>query len=485
MSKLPLAVVCCLAVLVAPTVGHAEAPGDLVDPTDTADGAVPMGPTGDLPGGIAAPLDPQKLGAKILYVNFDGQDMNACGNNSPQQNCSTIFGGTVLPYTGDAAKRATIIQIVRKRVEDFGITVTDTRPSSGDYDMEVVGDWQGVNDPGFAGVAPSIDCFDNRGGESSFTLEASGTSDGMAEIILQEVAHTWGLEHIDDQTDLLYPTTQGQNKVFKDECIKIVANTDLDPTGGQCNAVHQSSCNFGFQNSYRDMLAVFGESTPDTTPPLVEIISPADGATIDGGDLDLRIRFDDDQSPVIINGTITIESSALEETITDDGAYVGPNELDFPISGLPDGEYSVAIDATDEEDNPASDQITFTIVGNPPGGEDEGGGSEGGEAGSGGEDESAGEAGGEDESAGGTGGGTGSADGGDDGSASGGGNDDDSDDDDDDSEGDTDVAGAMDTDSGCGCTSQSPSVPVGFAGLALLGLLTVRRRRDGDSASLT
>ncbi|MGH1339934.1 MAG: MYXO-CTERM sorting domain-containing protein [Nannocystales bacterium] len=433
------------------------------DPTDTADGALPMQPSPgtfpqQLPGSDAldGPDHTMALGDKILFVNFDGANMNAC-NSGPQNNCSNLFFGTVLAYTGDAAQRASIIQIVRTRLNDFGITVTDTRPGSGDYDMEMVGDWVGLDNPGFAGVAPSIDCFDNRGGEVSFTLEASGNSDGMSEIILQELAHTWGLEHIDDQGDLLYPTTEGQNKIFKDECLTIVTLNDdgsTSPTGANCNQMHTNFCSSNSQNSYRELLALFGPSIPDTTAPTVQILEPAEGDMLEG-EVNLRVSFEDNQSPVIINATLTIDGGTLEAPVESDGAYAGPSELDFPIQGLESGEYTITITAEDEDDNPASDSVTFTVIGDPPTGSGSGG--------SGGTDGGA-------ESSGGGGGGEGEAGGGE---AGEGGSDDDGGDD---SGVETDGAGAGANGDGGGCAVENPTSGVGWAAVSLLGLVAFRRR---------
>lgn len=302
---------------------------------------------------------PLRLGAKILYVNFDGGDMNDCGNDDPQGDCSTIFDGNVLPYSGDAAKRASVIQVIRSRVEDFGITVTDLRPEAGDYDMEMVGNWQGEM-PGFAGIAPNIDCFDSSGGEVSFTLESSGTADGIAEIVLQEAAHTWGLEHVNEGTDLLYPTTSGSNKTFVDECHKIVSDTQLNESNGYCNQVHTEFCDSGWQNSYRELLFVFGESIADTIAPTVVITSPADGDTVESS-FQLVVDIADDQSPVVVEMTITISGGALPGPVTDGGAYAGPDAVPFPIDGLPDGEYTLRVEGLDESGNPASDEITVTV----------------------------------------------------------------------------------------------------------------------------
>lgn len=305
--------------------------------------------------------EPAHLGDWTLYVHFDGGTLGSCSNSSPHDNCSSIFPGTVLPYSGDEGKRASIIQLLRKRFEDFGISVTNVRPESGDYDMEMVGDWQGVNNPGFAGIAPGGDCWNNAGGEISFTLEASGTTDGMAEIILQEVGHTWGLDHVDDKTDLLYPTTEGQNKIFQDQCLQVVANTDLDPTSGHCSH-HQEACGtFSQQNSYRELLLIFGESVPDTAAPVVQILSPADGDVIEGDSFELVVGFEDDQKPAVILSTITIDSDALDAPIENDGAFASPAELSFPVSGLPGGTFTITVDGRDESDNPASDSVTITL----------------------------------------------------------------------------------------------------------------------------
>jgi MYXO-CTERM domain-containing protein len=364
----------------APSVAPAGGP---LDPLDTATGARPIGPAlGPSAAGLVATERPTRLGSKIIYVNFDGADMNGCGgSNSPHNNCSTIFQGVVLPYTGNAVQRASVVQVIRKRLADFGITVTDQRPASGDYDMEMVGNWQGVDNPGFAGIAPNIDCFDATGGETSFTLEASGSADGISEIVLQEIAHTWGLEHVNEQQDLLYPTTQGTNKTFQDTCHKIVSDTQLSETNGYCNAVHTQFCNFGWQNSYQELLYLFGESVPDTQPPTVSIVAPANGATVDGGTFDLVIALADDQSPAVIDLDIVLQGGPLPDPVTVGGAYAAPSELVFPVANLPDGTYAVRVDALDESDNPAADEITITVVGNPAGGtDDEGDGS--GDAGS-------------------------------------------------------------------------------------------------------
>ncbi|MBC8070852.1 MAG: hypothetical protein IAG13_21170, partial [Deltaproteobacteria bacterium] len=357
MSTLALLLLAASPAIAAPQ----PVPSDAREPIDEAEFAIAIDAPTPHADAFVGQRPPQRLGAKILYVNFDGGQMQGGCGNDPGGNCSSIFQGVVLPYSGDAAKRASVIQVIRSRVEDFGITITNVRPASGDYDMEMVGNWQGEMTE-FAGIAPSIDCWDQDGGQVSFTLESAQSADGIAEIVLQEAAHTWGMEHVDVQTDLLYPTTSGTNKTFNDACGKIVEDTMLNESDGWCNQVHTNFCDSGWQNSYQELLLVFGESIADTIAPTVEIVEPASGAQI-AGDFDLVIDIADDQSPVVVDMIITLDSPALEmPSSSPAAAYVGPGQLSFPVEDLPEGDYTVHVAITDESGNPAETQIAFSML---------------------------------------------------------------------------------------------------------------------------
>ncbi|MBK9754209.1 MAG: hypothetical protein IPO88_12010 [Nannocystis sp.] len=306
----------------------------------------------------------------LLYVNYDGGKMNGCGwgNNDPKNNCSVIFHGTVLPFSGDAAMRAAVVQYIRKDFSDFNIRVTDIRPGDNvDYDMEMVGDWDPAPDGGFAGVAPSIDCFNADGGEVSFTLDYSPSAGSIAKAILQEVAHTWGLEHVDSTGDLLYPTTAGvADPTYQDECFQIVQLNQVNqvvPDTGQCKQQHLQFCNSGnLQNSYRELLQTFGPSVPDLTPPTVQIVEPAADAELEGP-FNLRIQAADEQSPQLLALGIVGEGPSAFNL--DPAHYPSPSDLKFPLKGLAAGAYKVTVTAEDEDGNQSQTQVAFTVVGPP------------------------------------------------------------------------------------------------------------------------
>jgi MYXO-CTERM domain-containing protein len=352
-----------LSVLFAPAQATAEAPDDLAAP-------LPITSPYHKPLVFGADLDqpPERVGEWVVFTNFDGGKMNFCGwgNNSPHNNCSHIFQGQVLPFSGDAGRRAAVVQVIRNDLKQFNIHVTDIRPESGDYDMEMIGDWSPPPGGGFAGVAPSIDCFNGNGGEVSFTLDYTNSATGIAKAVLQEIAHTWGLEHVDSKADLLYPTTQSlPDPTFVDECFQIVKLDDNNkpvPDSAWCPQQHTQFCPSNRQNSYRELLQIFGPGSPDLTAPTVEITAPAEGAEVDPK-FDLTFTASDNQTPQLL--TISLEIDGPSAAKTDPATWPSPSDLTFPISGLKPGAYTVTVKVVDEDDNEALGVVNFTVKGEP------------------------------------------------------------------------------------------------------------------------
>jgi MYXO-CTERM domain-containing protein len=187
----------------------------------------------------------------------------------------------------------------------------------------------------------------------------------MATVVHQEAAHTWGLEHVNDETDNLHPVAGGfVDPKYRDTCNKIVSNTDLDPSGGQCNSVHTHpsvGCNSGYQNSYKEMLLLFGGPILDTVPPTVTIDSPAEGASLACPvNFDLVLTLSDDRLPASLDTAILLDGLEVAGQ-----TYVN-GTLTFPINGgISPGAHTFHVDIADESGNPASAEVHFTVQDNP------------------------------------------------------------------------------------------------------------------------
>ncbi len=304
---------------------------------------------------------PRQTTPELLYINFDGAVLQRGCGNDPHYDCSSLaetFDGYVGPYTGNVTQRMSILQATRKAVADFGVRVVTQRPPEDvDYTMVIYGD---LGDQDFAGVAPYIDCEDLNLGDTSFTQAFTASNTGST-VILQEAAHTWGLEHVDSVTDVLNPfKAAGLTQSFVDDCFPIVANTSLERTPGSCNQIHTQFCEPGFQNSYREMLLLFGEHVPDVEPPAFELVYPPDESTfVLPTTFILRGAIEDELHPQFYDIEVFNNGQPVGDKRTDVGLE---GDLELAITNPEPGDYELRVILTDEGGNASEDTVRFTIL---------------------------------------------------------------------------------------------------------------------------
>ncbi len=314
---------------------------------------------GAAPAPVGAP--PRQTTPELLYINFDGAVLQRGCGNDPHYDCSTLaetFDGYVGPYTGNVTQRMSILQATRKTVADFGVRVVTQRPPEDvDYTMVIYGD---LGPQDFAGVAPYIDCEDLNNGDTSFTQAFTASNTGST-VILQEAAHTWGLEHVDSEVDVMNPfKASGLTQSFVDDCLPIVANTALERTPGSCNQIHTLFCEAGFQNSYQEMRFLFGPHVPDLEPPAFELVYPPDESTfVLPTNFILRGAIEDELHPQFYD----IEVFNHGEPVGDKRSDVGlEGDLELAITNPEPGDYELRVVLTDEGGNASEDTVRFTIL---------------------------------------------------------------------------------------------------------------------------
>lgn len=326
--------------------------------------SIPAQPTatpslGTAPTPIGA--SPRQTTPELLYINFDGAVLQRGCGNDPHYDCSSLaetFDGYVGPYTGNVTQRMSILQATRKAVADFGVRVVTQRPPEDvDYTMVIYGD---LGPQDFAGVAPYIDCEDLNLGDTSFTQAFTASNTGST-VILQEAAHTWGLEHVDSEVDVMNPfKAAGLTQSFVDDCLPIVANTSLERTPGSCNQIHTQFCDAGFQNSYREMLLLFGPHVPDVEPPEFELVYPPDESTfVLPTTFILRGAIEDELHPQFYDIEVFNNGQPVGDKRTDVGLE---GDLELAITNPEPGDYELRVILTDEGGNANEDTVRFTIL---------------------------------------------------------------------------------------------------------------------------
>ncbi len=317
----------------------------------------------------------------ILYVEMDGvtlkptcyggQTANAALNCSPLVDQQTTF--PIL--SGGAAARATVMQELGQFYAAFNLVLTTNRPPDYlPYSMAVIGGTSGNagQQNGVCGIA-NVACDGAKRNHVSLTFPQSCVGQS-AEIAAQESAHNFGLEHTDVKSDLMYPYVAGAGQ-FIDDCMTISHATGSGVT--QCTYVHEFYCPAGMgeeQNSYGELMGVFGPREIDDIDPVITDIQPPDGSVFTTDDTWTPTATVSDNSNFVGVKWTWLEglppdfadgyTRCTNDVCTDDypawSGVEGPWKL-LTFTKPPAGTYKFQFEVMDGYGNSASKTITVTV----------------------------------------------------------------------------------------------------------------------------
>ena len=168
--------------------------------------------------------------SKTLYVNFDG----ATVQKGFQRGQSFILCANTanIPAPGYSdTERQEIVDRVTKHYDDAGveITVTATKPVSGDYTVIHVGGSYGTlgctESPSTLGIAPFDDGNQNLNDVGFAFTDFEADIGVVADTIAHEAGHTFGLDHTINAKDIMYPSARGNDLAFA--ISQIVNSTEM------------------------------------------------------------------------------------------------------------------------------------------------------------------------------------------------------------------------------------------------------------------
>lgn len=329
---------------------------------------------------LVDPVDPQEGGQPPPHILFlqrcaGGLELTPGPDDSIANTSSIPPGPATLPdYPFGDESWQEVVKQARVIFSPFNIEVTDEDPGNVPHDEAVVcGDGSEIGVLGAGGVAPfSLDCSIIPNGISFTFPVALGNSPRLiAEVIGQEAAHVWGLDHeLLCEDPMTYLSGCG-DKSFQDidaEC------GEFDPRPCACGAPTQ--------NSYQYILGAFGPAIPDVDGPVVLITAPLTGTMFDEGE-----GFN-------VIATITDDSQVVEAELYVNGQLVDTDTSapwGWQIDNVPAGLFAIEIVATDEYENEGLSTPISILVGeaeaqDSEGDEADGGGSLDGASDSGGEE---------------------------------------------------------------------------------------------------
>lgn len=288
---------------------------------------------------LEQPAEPRVLDNReptIIFLNFDGGTLTAGADDSRiDQTTISVLEGDYQNY-GSGSKKDAVLQAVREDWAPYNVIITDRRPESGDYVMNMVGPTDEYPSSTL-GIAP-LDCGDGKT-RNNITFAFHSADDDhsattTATTISQEVAHSFGLEHVDDPSDIMNPRNASGDPSFRDTCIPLVGEV-------KCKEQHEAECgDESLQNSHQELYTIVGPAGPDGAGPSAEIVEPDSG---DHFDLDEEILIE-----VEAEDGLVIREAALfvngDLTDTDDAPPFG-----WTTKDVKEGEYSIHVEVLDDK----------------------------------------------------------------------------------------------------------------------------------------
>jgi MYXO-CTERM domain-containing protein len=315
---------------------HTAAPAGQLRRLSSPDACTPEAHRSTTPPPAAHRTTPRSA---TLYLEFGGGRLSP-GTEGRLGQSPCIDGPFDYPgFSGSRSSAAAIAQTVRDRLAPLDVQVVwEQRPPPGlPYTTVMVGGR--AEQLGFststAGYTCAIDCEDSSPNDLVFVFESSGAY--LAETIVHEAAHSWGLDHVLPADALMSPFSPGASLMFAEGCVPVSDVTS--PV--RCGESHAAFCPPGQQDAVAELLARFGPRRVDSTEP--EILGvPDDDLDVDlGAPIALSLAVLDDSH----NAGLELRVPALGVTRP---LPTGERDLEFH---LPEGSHTVELVAYDHAHN--------------------------------------------------------------------------------------------------------------------------------------
>ncbi|HEU0032539.1 MAG TPA: Ig-like domain-containing protein [Kofleriaceae bacterium] len=313
--------------------------------------------------------------SRVIYLNHKGVTLRP-GDDDARANTSSIVGGlvSVPAWNTSAATWNATVACFADMFKDFDVVVTDQDPGNVPHIEAVFGGYPGdIGMPsGVGGVSPfTEDCgIIENSIVFTFTEVFPDDAQTVCEVMAQEVAHSYGLDHELLASDPMTYLSYNGNRSFKDQLVS-------------CGEYNARACGIGGSvcRNKQNSVALLKErlGVADAVAPTLAITSPADQAIVAPG-------FE-------VTATATDNVGVTMAALFVDGqpAAMTPGAGPFTFAtdaALAEGSHEIRVDASDGR-NTQSQTITVTVQ--LGGGSGSGSGSGSGDGGSGdGEDGSAG-----------------------------------------------------------------------------------------------
>jgi hypothetical protein len=302
--------------------------------------------------------------SRVIYMNKNGVTLTP-GNNDSRTNRSTIASQstTLAAWNVSAANWQAVMSCTRDLFARFDVQVVDTDPGNVPH-IEAV----------FGGSPTQLGLPNNVAGVSPFTTDCSIIENSVVftftgafnftpreacEIMAQEIAHSYGLDHELLASDPMTYLNYNGNRAFQDQAAACGESTQR-PCG-----INGSTCRPN-QNSVTLLKERLGIA--DAVAPTMAWTSPPNNSTVPPG---FEVRASGTDNIAVTAAVLKIDGTQVE-------TKTGPGPYTFVTSPtLAEGQHTVIIEISDGK-NIKSEARTVTVKKGAPPPADTGSGSAGG-----------------------------------------------------------------------------------------------------------
>ena len=286
--------------------------------------------------------------SKIIYLNRTGITLTPGDDDSRTNRSSIITSQRSVPaWNTSAANWAATVACMKDMFSRWDVTVTDVNPGNVPH-MEAV----------FGGSPQNIGMQQGVGGVSPFTEDCAVIENSIVftftnvfpddpqtvcEVMAQEVAHSYGLDHEMLASDPMTYLQYNGDRSFKDQTVS-------------CGEYQNRACGIGGsvcrQNQNSVQLLTQRLGLADLVAPTLGITFPADGSTVEPG-------FEV-QAMAMDNVGVTGATLSIDDVVVTTTPGAGPYAF-MTDAALADGTHTIKVEATDGK-NKKSETITVTVA---------------------------------------------------------------------------------------------------------------------------
>jgi MYXO-CTERM domain-containing protein len=299
--------------------------------------------------------------SRIIYLNHTGALLRPGDNDARTNNSSIVNQQTQIPAWNTSAQTwSDTVSCFRDLWSRFDVTVTDTDPGNVPH-IEAI----------FGGTPTQVGLPSNVGGVSPFTTDCSIiensivftftdaipniTSREACEIMAQEVAHSYGLDHELLASDPMTYLQYNGNRAFQDQAVSCG-----EYQARQCG-INGSVCRAN-QNSVQLLLARVGQAG-DTVAPVMSWSTPEDGAVVAPG---FSVQVSGTDNVAVTAATVYVDGVSV-------GSQMGAGPFTMPTPAtLANGQHLIRVEITDGRNTQAEMRSVTVQAGTQDPGQDPG-----------------------------------------------------------------------------------------------------------------